>query len=93
MTSVYFNINGAGFKGSRVPAVETGLVGFYHGGKPWTPDRAAVRAALPYRWRPAFDRAGAFWSDARDNRAPHYVALSDRRGRPLTTVYANPNAA
>lgn len=85
-----FNVNGAGFKGANVQAVEAGLVGFYHGGKPWTPDRTAIRALLPHRWRAAFDRAGGFWSDAHHNATPAYVHVTDRRGRHLTTVYAHP---
>jgi hypothetical protein len=84
-----FNINGNGFKGGRVPAVEAGLVGVWRDGKPWTPDRAAVRALLPAAWRAAFDRSGAFWFDKSDPTRPAYLHLRDTRGRRRTTIYAN----
>lgn len=86
---VAFNVNGAGFKGGRVGATEAGLIGFYDQGKPWTPDRAAVRALLPYRWRHAFDSAGPFWWND-DLRPQARLSVTDSRGRHLTTVYANP---
>lgn len=63
------------------------------------PEPAAVRAALPYRWRRAFDRAASgFWFD-KESRvdekghhrgAPPYIELRDYRGSWLNTVYAIP---
>lgn len=70
-----------------VPATPAVLVGWYDRGELWRPDPVAVRAALPYRWRKAFDRAGSFWYDNANKRAP-YVVLRDHRGRPMLTLYA-----
>ena len=74
----------------RVPGVLAAIVGTWVDGRPWRPDPVAFRAALPFRWRKAFDRDGAFWHDKRDNAAPAYTVLRDRRGRYLATVYCNP---
>ena len=80
----------ASFGKPRVPAVDTGgMVGHYVDGKCLTPDAAAVRAALPYRYRKAFDRAGGcFWFNAHDNWAPSCLRLIGSRGQWLNTVYA-----
>lgn len=72
----------------HVDGEECALVGTWHEGKPWRPDKAQFRAALPYRWRQAFDRALAFWHV--DGEAQCHVALHDRRGRYLATVYCMP---
>lgn len=91
--AVYFNVNGSGFKGARVPAVAAALTGFYaNDGTPYAPDRSAVRALLPIRWRGAFDRAGGFWWDKHQHPATQaYVEVRDAQGRRLTTIYANAN--
>ena len=70
----------------RVPGTLAALVGTWVDGRPWLPDPAAFRAALPFRWRKAFDRDGAFWH----GEGSAYVTLRDRRGRYLATVYCNP---
>ena len=84
----------AGFGKPRVPAIDTGgMVGHYVDGKCLTPDGAAVRAALPYRYRKAFDRAGeCFWFHAHDNSAPSYLRLIGSRGQWLNNVYAIPGS-
>lgn len=84
---VAFNVNGAGFKGARIAAEPAGLVGVYVDGIPYQPDRGAVRAVLPYHWRASWDRCTGFWWN--DERTQAFAHLADRRGRPLTTVYAN----
>lgn len=55
-----------------------------------SPDRDAIRVALPYRFRAAWDRVANTLT--RDNRkgAPFFWTLRDRRGRYLTTIYAQP---
>ncbi len=85
---VTFRINGVGFKGRAVPAVHAGLVGFYDAGIPYRPDNDAVRAALPYRWRKAFDRAdSAWWFNEAGTTAT--AKIHTARGRYLTTIYAH----
>lgn len=62
------------------------------------PDMQAVREALPYRWRKAFDRgARAFWFDSngrltaeRFSGSTPYMRLTDARGGYLATIYAIP---
>lgn len=54
------------------------------------PDPEAVREALPYRWRKAFDRSGGrFWHDNAGNAAAH-LSLKDRKGFHLVTLRAVP---
>ncbi len=85
---ITFRINGAGFKGCTAPATEAGLVGFYDGGVPYHPNNEAVRAALPYRWRKAFDRAdSAWWFNEAGTTAT--AKIHTARGRYLTTRYAH----
>lgn len=63
----------------------------------WQPARAAIRSALPYRWRKAYDRASGPWYDA-DARMKGgkcvptlpYMSLYGRRGRHLANVYFAP---
>lgn len=99
--AIQFNINMAGAKGFALPAVPAVYAGVWHEGETLTVDRMALRAALPHRWRKALDRAGSMWwpksaclpakgFDIRENETPQgHIALHDRRGRYLTTVYAN----
>jgi hypothetical protein len=87
---LYFNVNGAGFKGARIPGEAAGLIGVYVDGVPYQPDHAAVRAVLPYRWRAAWDRRPSMWFDNATGVARAH--LTDRRGRPLTTIYAHATA-
>jgi hypothetical protein len=57
---------------------------------PVAPDRVAVRAALPYRLRKAFDRNPS-WTRQRDvENAPWTVALHTTRGKWITTLYLQP---
>lgn len=72
----------------HVAGVEAALSGTWVDGKPFSPDPAEFRAALPYRWRKAFDRDGAFWHDRDIPRCR--VTLRDRIGRYLATVYCVP---
>lgn len=98
---IQFNVNGSGFKGFTVAARPAMLAGVYHAGEIYAADESAIRDRLPFRWRKAWDRAGATWwpksaclpalcNDVADNERPQgYRTLRDRRGRYLTTVYAN----
>lgn len=51
-----------------------------------TPDRDAIRAALPHYWRKAFDRA-TVWHTADSLRAN--CTLYDVRGRVLASIYCD----
>jgi hypothetical protein len=73
-----------------IPAVKAVSAGHWRDGELITPSRPDVRAALPYRWRKAFDRSGSFWFDACDNSASAFLALRSARGRHLATLYALP---
>lgn len=84
-----FDITGEDIKGFAVDSVEAGMIGCYRDGKPYRPNNEAVRAALPYRYRRAFDRAhGAWWF----NGDSAHVALRGYRGNYMVTLYANPKA-
>jgi len=99
--AIQFNVNMSGAKGFTLPAAPAMVAGVWHGGELHTVDRDALRALLPYRWRKAFDRAGALWwpksaclpakgFDIRENEKPQgHMTLHDRRGKYLTTVYLN----
>ena len=71
----------------HVSAAGAGLIGTYVDGKPYVPDAAAFRAALPYRWRKAFARDGAFWHDKHSDKAGCRTTLRDNRGRYIATIY------
>ena len=83
-----------GDRKARIPAIPApGMIGHIgpHGLVVPCPD--AVRAALPARHRPAFDRReGDFWFDRDRNNGPAALTLRDRRGRELTTIYCQPIA-
>lgn len=51
-----------------------------------TPDRDAIRAALPHYWRKAFDRA-TMWHTADSLKAN--CTLHDVRGRVLASIYCD----
>ncbi|GLO68623.1 hypothetical protein MACH17_01400 [Phaeobacter inhibens] len=70
---------------------QAAICGVYENGIPYRPDREQFRAALPYRWRQAFDREmsnGGFWFDKRRPKA--LISLSDVRGKYLETIYCMP---
>lgn len=76
---------------AHIPAEKaSGMVGHLGPRGLVVPDRAAVAAALPYRFRKAFDRAGQFWFNRHRDSAPATMMLSDRRGKYLTTLYLQP---
>lgn len=76
----------------------------YHldNGKHLRPDYAAIRQAIPYQHRKAFDRAGQWWfpltlksalSGLLDHGNAASLTLNDCRGRCLGTIYATPYLA
>lgn len=80
-----------GMKKARIPAKEhNGVYGHWRDGRLYIPDLAAVRAALPFRYRKAHDRNAAIWFDRDRNDAPAVRNLTDCRGRPLLTLYLQP---
>lgn len=81
-----------GMRKARIPAFESrGIAGHWRNGKLWIPDAASIRAALPFRYRAAFDRAcGVFWFDARGKDFPASMRLESSRGKPLVTLYLQP---
>lgn len=74
----------------RVDGDECAIVGSWHNGKPYRPNREQFRAALPYRWRAAFDREQAFWHSKEGGAEQCKISLSDARGRYLATIYCQP---
>lgn len=80
-----------GMKKADIPATETqGISGHIGRYGLVVPCRDSIRAALPYRFRKALDRAGGFWFDWSDDKSPAHMQLSDRRGKYLTTLYLQP---
>lgn len=76
-----------------VRAKEQGLIGHYRDKKPYAPDPEAVREALPYRYRKAFDRSGGqfgFYADPPGKEGPCTLTLRNARGGYLNTLYAFP---
>jgi hypothetical protein len=88
-----YNIFWSNGRALKVPAVKAVLAGHWRERELVTPSLPDTRAALPYRWRKAFDRAGSFWFDARDQAAPATMTLRNRRGGYLATLYAHPDRA
>lgn len=75
----------------KVDGDECAMVGTWYNGKPWQPNKEQFRAALPSRWRQAFDReyqGVAFWHDRHKDQCN--ISLSDARGRYLVTIYCQP---
>lgn len=83
--------NDKGMKKARIPATEaqgiTGHIGRYG---LVVPDREAIVAALPYRFKKAMRRCGGFWFDHNNDRSPAHCDLSDRRGKHLIRLYLQP---
>lgn len=76
---------------ATVHAREAGLVGDYFEGKPYQPDVDAVREALPYHYRKAFDRALKWWSQGYSGRVvPLTCSLTSTRGKPMGRLFAMP---
>lgn len=72
-----------------VPAkAHGGIIGHWVNGELFMPDKEALREALPYHWRKAYDRALGFWID-KDSGSGH-MALYSLRGAPIATLYINP---
>lgn len=71
-----------------VKGVEAGVIGYYHEGKPYAPDRDAIEQALPACYRKAFQRSGGnFWFDTKDNAT---LTLCNPRHKVLATIWATP---
>ena len=81
-----------GMKKARIPAFESnGIAGHWRDGKLWIPDAAAIRAAIPFRYRAAFDRScGVFWFDARGKDFPATMRLYSSRGKELVQLVLQP---
>ena len=74
-----------------MPATEAAICGYWEDGKPWAPSREAVRAALPWFYREAFDRAGNFWfgdNPGEEQPLTAHCALYSSKGKYLNTIYA-----
>ena len=82
-----------GMKKARVDSTpSTGIIGHYDGRDIVKPNSAQVRAALPYRFRAAFDRANGYWFDKNRNDAPAICDLYSTRGKLLVKLYLQPLA-
>jgi hypothetical protein len=106
--SIHATPSPEGFGKPSVPAVAPqGITGLYDEATDSVvvPDLAALREALPYRWRKAFDRAApGFWydktpgarmtADRLKGAPPHMTLYRYRRGPTLgptlATIYAIP---
>ena len=89
--SVQLHRNGAVVFCATVPAREAGLVGDYHNGKPHQPDNAALRAAIPFRYRKAFDRTMTWWQTTPSGRnVPLKCTLRSVKGCALGELFATP---
>lgn len=79
-----------GMRKARIPAVASaGLCGHWRNGVLFVPCRDSIRAALPYHYRKAFDRA-AIWYDKHDDSRPAVANLASARGVHLLTIYLQP---
>lgn len=58
---IELHVNGTCIDRFVVKAVERGVVGNYHNGKPYGPDTEQVYKGLPYAYRKAFERSSGFW--------------------------------
>lgn len=85
------------FNKFTVPSVQATFAGHWDSASRTlvAPDNQAIRAALPYRLRKAFDRAipesgkGGFWFDG-DTGNGHVTLTAARGRRILATLYAIP---
>lgn len=77
-----------------VKGVQAALVGHWIDGKPYAPDKQAIREALPHYYRKAFDRSnGQFWFTEPNNGFAH-LSLHPARGRGvLVSIWATPYEA
>lgn len=86
---------------ATIPAIENkiGLVGHWRDGKVWLPDPEALQAAIPSRYRKAYDAAINWhglpqtWCDERSNDAPLAIHLNrsgKRYKKHLITLYLQP---
>ena len=80
-----------GMKKARIPATPTqGITGHIGRYGLVVPDRASLRAALPYRLRKALDRCGGFWFDQSNDKSAAHMDLQGYRGAPLVRLYLQP---
>ncbi len=83
-----------GMKKAVIPALENkrGICGHYIGEKIYVPCAESIRAALPYKFRAAFDRSGGvLWFDKRGADYPASVTLCyAKSGRDMVTLYLQP---
>ena len=83
--------NRRGMKKARIAGVESrGIAGIWRNGKLYTPDRAAIRAALPFRYRAAMDRDPCIWFDAHHDDRAATMHLYSSRGKELVQLYLQP---
>ena len=84
---------GAVILSTTIPAKEAGIVGDYHEGKPYQPTSDDVRAALPFAYRAAFDRALKWWQcESGAGRAlPLMCYLHNVKGKQIARLFATPN--
>jgi hypothetical protein len=92
--TVQLNSDGVVRCKATVSAREAGLIGDYRRGVPYQPLESEVRAALPHRYRAAFDRALKWWqrADMSGRSLPLMCELhraSDHA--PMGTLFATPD--
>lgn len=80
-----------GMKKARIAAITShGMTGHLENDKLYVPCPNETRDALPYRLRAAYERGVGMWFDNNDDNLPCHMALNDRRGRYITTIYLQP---
>lgn len=90
-----------GMRKAIIPAMENkiGTVGHWRDGKCYLPDAQSLQAAIPSRYRKAYDKAinwhglPQVWCDATNNDAPLAIHLNrsgKRYKKHLITIYLQP---
>lgn len=80
-----------GMRKARIPAISSrGITGHLAKGQLVTPCKDSIRAALPFRFRAAFDRDSSVWFDKHKPDYPCRIHLTNRRGKAMVTLYLQP---
>jgi hypothetical protein len=89
--------NKLGFRKARIQGKPSkGIIGHWREGNVYVPDATQLRASIPKRYLPAYDRQVNFgglpqiWADERDNDLPLTIRLYGSRGKLLVLIYLQP---
>ena len=75
-----------------IDAVESGIVGNYHEGKPYQPNMNELRQEIPFRFRKSLDRSLGWWqtNDMSGKSMPLRCDLVTLKGKEQGTLFAYP---